>query len=61
MSRRKTRVTLELVWDDSVSDHPSAWDFKTLIGGDPFGDEGTHEARLMSFEDLDEEDRPEQV
>lgn len=61
MAKRKTRVLLELVWDDEVADHPAGWDFRTLIEGDPFTAEGTTQARLVTFEDVDENNRPEQV
>lgn len=62
MAKRKTQVLLEIVWSDEVHDHPAGWDYKTLLGGDPFtSEEGTHEVRMVSFTDVDENGNPDQT
>lgn len=52
---------LELIWDDEIADHPAGWDYKMLLEGDPFVAEGTNQARMVTFEDINEDGRPEQV
>lgn len=59
--KRRTRVLLEITWNPEITDHPAGWDFRTLLSGDPFTIQGSHEVRMMTFEDVDENDRPEQV
>lgn len=61
MAGEKTQVLLEIEWDPKETDHPAGWDYKTLLGGDPFGSEGSHKVRLISFEDVDSDNRPVQV
>lgn len=61
MAKRRTRVLVEINWDDEILDHPAGWDYRTLLMGDPFSVQGTHEVKMLSFEDVDENNRPEQV
>lgn len=62
MAEQTTRVLLEIKWDpDEDLDHPSVWDFRTLLEGDPFNSEGSHRVKLISFEDISENGEVEQV
>lgn len=62
MAEQTTRVVLEIKWNpENDVDHPSVWDFPTLLEGDPFGNEGSHRVKIISFEDISENGEVEQV
>jgi hypothetical protein len=50
--KRRTKVVLEIKWDDTESEHPSNWDWSYLLWyGLPAEDEA---AKLLDFEDFDD-------
>jgi hypothetical protein len=61
MSRRKTRVLLEIIWDDERDDHPAGWEYKELLEGNPFVGPSSDGVRMVTFVDLGEDGRPEQI
>ena len=58
MTKKKTRILIEVTWDPEITDHPGSWDFAGLLQGDPFGREGDPRVRLVSFEDVDQNHDP---
>lgn len=58
VAKIKTRVLLEVTWDDEVTIHPSEWDFQDHLQGNPF-DSGAEKVRVVSHEDVDDHDRVE--
>lgn len=61
MPKQTTRVLLEVRWDPDENDHPANWDYSFLLEGDPFSSEGTRDVRMLSFEDVNEKNQPEQL
>lgn len=61
MANRETRLLLAIKWNDEIDPHPMAWDVPTMIQGDPFNGPEAISVRVVSFEDVDEKQRPEQV
>jgi hypothetical protein len=50
--KRKSKIVLAITWDDENTDSPEEWDYRTMLSGDPFTPQGTHEVRLISHEEL---------
>jgi hypothetical protein len=51
---------LEIKWDDEIDDHPMTWEIPALVLRKPFANPG-EKCKVLSFEDLDDKGRPEQV
>lgn len=54
LMKRKTRLLLEITWDDELDDHPMTWNFPSMMARDPFTARG-EVLRVVSFEDVDDE------